>query len=735
MIYIHLKELIVTIVLLFTFSGCVTRENGQEGKEQLPHPVLLLSKSNAKKIASLLGKNKLLDNSFYTVKNQVDQAIKQGVIVPVPKDAGGGYTHEQHKKNGKLIYGAGLLFQITGEKNYAKYVKDILLAYAKMYPALGLHPKHKNQSPGKLFWQSLNDCVWLVYSIQGYDFIYSYLNKFDRIKIEEDLFLPMADFLSEGSPKEFNRIHNHGTWAVAAVGMTGYVLGNDDLVQKSLRGLNKDDKGGFLVQLDSLFSPDGYYTEGPYYQRYAMMPFVIFAEAIQHNNPGLKIFRYNNCILKKAVEASLQLTYTNGAFFPLNDAIKEKTFETVEMIYAVNIAYEEYGQDYGLLDISERQKKVTLTNAGLRTALDWKAGKKQPFHWHSVFLSDGPRGDEGGIGILRSGNNDDESCLLMKYTSLGLSHGHYDKMEFIYYDHNTEILRDYGAVRFLNIEAKYGGRYLPENKSWAKQSIAHNTLTVDETCQYNGNYNIASKTNPLALLFSDTIKNFQYMSAYDTSAYPGVMMYRTMIMAQLPSLTHPVIIDVFKVMADKLHQYDLPFYYNGQCVEINFPVSFNTRHLDALGNSYGYQHLWLNGKGESQKKNAQITWLVNNRFYTLTALTDKNTEILFTTIGANDPHFNLRNESAIMLRESNAKDHLFVNVIEPHGKYDPVDESTKFATSNIGSIITEGNNEKYIRIRVTLTNGKNWEFNIPADPLKAAGQAVTLQEISTNKNK
>ena len=33
-------------------------------------------------------------------------------------------------------------------------------------------------------------------------------------------------------------------------------------------------KVGFLANVDEPFSPDGYYTEGPYYQRYAMYPFL-----------------------------------------------------------------------------------------------------------------------------------------------------------------------------------------------------------------------------------------------------------------------------------------------------------------------------------------------------------------------------------------------------------------------------------------------------------------------------
>ena len=38
---------------------------------------------------------------------------------------------------------------------------------------------------------------------------------------------------------------------------------------------------------------------------------------------------------------------------------------------------------------------------------------------------------------------------------------------------------------------KFGGRYLPENKSYALQTIAHNTVTVDGRSNYGGDYDTA----------------------------------------------------------------------------------------------------------------------------------------------------------------------------------------------------------------------------------------------------
>ena len=216
------------------------------------HPRLLLSAAD---VASYSDTWRDVDAFAKTVESaaqRLDEQFESVPDVPVPRDAGGGYTHEQHKRNAISIYEAGLVYQWTGESRFADYATQMLQAYAKLYPTLGEHPEKKEQSPGRLFWQSLNEAVWLVYSIQGYDAIYDTLTAAQRKQIETNLFRTMADFLSVESPQTFNKIHNHGTWATAAVGMTGYVIDDETYVNTALLGLAEDGSAGFLRQLDDV---------------------------------------------------------------------------------------------------------------------------------------------------------------------------------------------------------------------------------------------------------------------------------------------------------------------------------------------------------------------------------------------------------------------------------------------------------------------------------------------------
>lgn len=613
---------------------------------------------------------------------QVDSQIALPITVPVPKDGGGGYTHERHKKNYQLMYDAGIIYQISQDKRYADFVRDMLLAYSELYPTLDVHPKRKvkSQNPGKFFWQSLNEAVWLVYTIQAYDLIKDSLSVKDSQTIELQLLKPVALFLSEGQPSTFNKVHNHGTWATAGVGMAGYVMDEPDWVEKALYDLEKSGKGGFLRQLDELFSPQGYYNEGPYYQRYALMPFVTFGKAIENNEPNRKIFEHRNGVLLKAIDTTIQLSYA-GLFFPINDAIKSKGIDTIELVHGVTVAYG-LTKDPGFLDIAQQQDQIILSGDGLKVAQALDSGKAKPYQFKSVAFGDGSDGKQGALVVMRSQIGGDQA-LLYKPAAQGLGHGHFDKLTWQFYDNGNEIVSDYGAARFLNVEAKFGGRYLPENNSYAKQTVAHNTVVVDETSHFNGKVKMGNKHAP-TLNFFETNQFGTVSSGEIDTAYKGVELERTLALVNLPELERTLAIDLFNVNSLDKHQIDLPLHYLGQLIETNFELQGNTEQLSALGKHNGYQHLWLKGQAKPQPGLAKVTWLNDNgRFYTQTSLVTGEESFLFTQVGANDPNFNLRNEQGFIRRVTNQKQHQFISVLEPHGEYNPSKEYTLEAQSNV----------------------------------------------------
>ena len=722
--YIIVKFLVgIMIVGLVSCKEKSTSESNTDSQSQ--HPSLILTKQGVKDIRANLGSIPIFDKTLAAAQKEIDSEIEIGFDVPIPKDYSGGYTHETHKKNYVLMQKAGVLYQILNEEKYAKFVKDMLFEYAKMYPTLSIHPKPRSYARGKLFWQCLNDSNWLVYTSQAYDCVYDYLTKEERDILEKDLFKPYADFISKENPQFFNRVHNHSTWGNVAVGMIALVMEDDSLLQTALYGLKevnidaslKDNDGGFInkndqkigffANLDEPFSPDGYYTEGPYYQRYAMYPFLIFAQALQNKKPELKVLEYKDGVLLKGVNALLNLSDADGDFFLLNDAQKGMSYYNVSLISAVDIAYHFGGNDPELLSIAKKQGEVTLDDAGLSVAIGIKEGKTKPFVKKSIELSDGANGDEGAVGILRSGNLE----LVHKYTAHGLSHGHYDKLSYALFEDGKEVVQDYGMARFVNIEQKGGGNYLKENTTWAKQTIGHNALVQNEASHFQGKYDIGSKHHSDKYIFSVENDSLQVSSAKEENAYPGTKLHRTFVTIKDPDYDNPYVLDIMRVESKDTNQYDLPFYYLGQLMQTSF---LYTKSLvpQILGNTNGYQHLYEEASSIANGENIKLNWLLNNRFYTYSAVTSNNDEIIMARIGANDPEFNLRHEPTVILRKKNTKNAVFVSTIESHGKYSPVSELAVNAYSNIKRIEVVLDSKTYTAIQIVTNNDKTTVFVI-----------------------
>lgn len=645
----------------------------------------------------------------------VRAAMKAGVNVPVPKDPGGGASHEQHKRNYQVIQAAGALYRLTGERAYADYARDVLLAYARLYPTLGAHPAGRSQVPGRLFWQSLNDSVWLVYASQGYDAIRDSLSPADRKTIDDQVFRRMARFLSDENPDNFNKIHNHATWAVAAVGMTGYVLRDPEMVDKALLGAQKDGKAGFLKQIDLLFSPDGYYAEGPYYQRYALAPFVLFARAIERNQPQQKIFQHRDGVLLKAVDTLVQSSYA-GYFFPINDAILDKGLDTEELVAGIGIAYAQT-QDARLLSIAQRQQRILLTPEGLEVAAALAAGKAKPFEFRSVLLRDGAEGKHGALAILRNGGEDGQT-LVMKNTSQGMGHGHFDKLNWLFYDNGQRVVTDYGAARFLNVEAKSGGIYLPENTTWAKSTVAHNTLVVNERSHFDGDWRVGEEHAPTPLLYAREKdgpgNSTQIVSARMDHAYEGVSFTRTQALLEHPDLGLPIVLDLLRVDGTKPARYDLPLHFNGQIMRMGFAAKRAVAERPVLGKANGYQHLWVDAASEPSSETRSLSWLLDGRFYSYRFGSSVPSRAILAESGANDPDFNLRREPVLIQRIDGQEKASFFSVLEPHGEYNGTAEYVHGADSRIRDIVHARGDDAEV-IVLTLVSGKTLVLAVADD--------------------
>ncbi len=670
------------------------------------HPSIFLTHADALAIRAAEGRYPLLDRSLAEARAVVAHALQNPLDVPPPGEAGS-YAHERHKQNYRELQLAGELYQITGDARYARFVWDMLEKYAVLYPTLGPSPYARDQAPGKLFHQSLNEANWLAATAIAYDCVYDALTPAERKRFEANVFRPMADWLSVSQAREFDRIHNHGTWATAAVGMIGYVMGDTSYVNRALYGTKRDGTGGFLRQLDLLFSPDGYYMEGAYYIRYALMPFYYFAEAIQRAQPELGIYRRRDGVLGKGLYSALQLAFPNGVFAPINDASRTMAVDAPEVVVALDEAYARYGANPNLLATAALQGQVVLNGAGLAVARDLATTKAAPsVAWKSTEFTDGPDGKEGGLGILRSGAGADATMLLMKYGVHGQGHGHFDKLHFILFDGGHEVVPDYGFARWINIEPKRGGRYLPENDSWAKQTLAHNTVVVDSASQSGGNYRADEAKSAQRNFFDAHDPAVQVMSARADGFYDGVGMQRTMLLIRDARLPLPVVVDLFRLTSAAPHSYDWPLHFRGQLVAAGVTYDPHVKAQAALGSHDGYQHVWNEATAVTDST-VRITWLDGQRYYSLTMAGASGTQLIFGRTGAGDPEFNLVSEPLVLVRRQ-AATHLVAAVLEPHGFFSEAEERSEGARPRITDVRVLGDDGDASVVEVLGAGGLRW---------------------------
>jgi hypothetical protein len=335
----------------------------------------------------------------------------------------------------------------------------------------------------------------------------------------------------------------------------------------------------------------------------------------------------------------------------------------------------------------------------------------------SVEFTDGFDGTRGGLGILRTGSGRDATMLLMKYGVHGQGHGHFDKLQFTLFDDGREVIPDYGFSRWINVEPKQGGRYLPENDSYAMQTIAHNTVVVDTTTQSAGSEKVDEGVWGERHFFDVRNPKLQAMSARANREYPGVRMQRTMLLVRDARLPYPVALDLYRLSSDTPHVYDYPIHFRGQLVTTNVKYTPALRTQEALGASYGYQHLWREAAGRADSA-VQVTWLDGNRYYTATTAAAPGTELLFARTGARDSSFNLISEPMYLLRRRGANV-LFASAIEPHGYFDEPSERSEQARPQIHEVHVLASTDEGTVVEVIGNAGLRWTVMVSNGPASA----------------
>jgi len=294
----------------------------------------------------------------------------------------------------------------------------------------------------------------------------------------------------------------------------------------------------------------------------------------------------------------------------------------------------------------------------------------------------------------------------MKYAKHGMGHGHFDRLGFLLYDDAGEVIQDYGAARWVNIEHKDGGGYLKENHSWAKETIAHNTLVVNKDSHFDHDVKAADKSpgTPYYFTSKDQVK---IVSAKELNAYKDVEMHRTMAVVEVEELENPLIIDLFSVQAPKGTRYDLPIYFQGEFMSSNQKFATNNE-LVPMGQNDGYQHLWQEAQADLTGDILRFTWFNKKSFFTINSVVRSGDQALLARIGANDPNFNLRRDPGLIHRRTGGNT-VFASLYELHGSYNYNTERPLNLDTSIESLKLIHESKQHVAIEFSVKS-KTYQF-------------------------
>ncbi|MCU5773821.1 heparinase II/III family protein [Erwiniaceae bacterium BAC15a-03b] len=692
---------------------------------------LLIDYADIERFRSEVGTNSLLGRSLNQQIAQLNRWLQLPLEIPGHGEAGGP-EHARHKLNYQIINQAGRLWLITDDQRYRDTALTLLKGYADCYPQLGSATSRDTNPPGRLFHQTLNEHMFLLYAAEGYHCIISSLNADDRHHIEENLLRLMAVEAMTLHAETFDIVHNHGLWSVAAVALCGYVLNDQQLVDKSLYGLAGDSQsGGFFAQLDGLFSPDGYYIEGPYYHRFGLRPLLLLAEAIAQRQPELDIWHYRQQLIYRTCYTLFALAFPDDSLPALNDASRSMSLQDEGALIAVSVCWRRYGADARLAALAQRQGVLWLGGGAAELSRAVAAGVQDDI-WPSLLVRDGEQGECGAIAVLRQRDEQQDTHMaLLWYGQHGsiprlhsaLNHGHFDGLHLSWFNRGREVLKDYGFGRWVNVEPKFGGRYIPENNSYCKQTVAHNTVVVDQRSQNQGTSSLAEQRHGETCFFITDHPDGQGISAQLQEYYAGVTMRRTVLMLQVTGSVKPLLLDLYSLQSQQQHQYDYCLHTDGQLVNTNFQYSTG-KSWNPLGDSDGYQHLWRCAQGEiAAGDSALISWLDGDSFYSACCALPEGGEAIIARSGASDPNFNLRSEPAWIWR-THGDNVLFACAIETHGYFDEATETSLDARGKVRQVKVKKHLPDYSEVSVHFVDGREMSVVVTRDAFDVSWQTA-----------
>jgi len=415
-----------------------------------------------------------------------------------------------------------LVAALEHRPDYAAKAGEILSKYAAAYPG-----PHTTVTSGGMIYQSLDEAMWVIPLAQAYDLVHSDLSPEQRATI--------ADFLRTVAQglQRCGTSGNWGSWHLSAVGVVGYAIEDQALVQWAT--------DSFKEQIRNQLGDDGLWPESVHtYHYFPLLAFAAFAEAGWH--AGMDLYRWEakpGKSLLRMYEAPLQYAYPDLRLAAINDG----WFQSFVPADCYELAHHRTQDPRFAWVLANGYRRGVFpagrVNADSRDSL--RGGQYAFLFGGAVPTKVTPPPATSvnfpvlGICMLRSTNG---AVLSFDYGPF-LGHGQRDKMGITLFANGKLWLADYGTPG-------YGASILP----WYQSTFAHNTIVVDGKSQN------PTKENRATLWLGEP--DLEAAQSETAEAYPGVIHRRTVVRR-----------DDYFVVADQLksdteHTFDLYLHSEGK---------------------------------------------------------------------------------------------------------------------------------------------------------------------------
>ena len=556
-------------------------------RELPPHPRMFVTPEHVARARHMVKTEDWAALALKRLLSACDDLSELPDALPVPAD---------YELNGKVLKHAShnaLAHLITDDERHRDAALSAFRALARAYPQWEI-----NAGRGRGCNNSLGETRVTAALAQTYDMLAA-----TGLDAEDErLFRQALEATRDTIDAQPHRAcGNHNTWGIFGCLSAGVGLADPELIHDALYGHESDGRWryGLVHQLRHDFLADGLHWErAPGYHFYTLMGFVEIAWLCanigldvwhlelpaQVSDDGFDLHRAygpqgaTRC-LKTAFDAPFRLTFADGDLSLLHDSglANLRAVHIWGPIY--ELAYQAYGDPkYAWLLNRIEREHPDREHTGLPMSLHASAGVKDFVRLDRVSYPEGHFSLAEDCDIAATGKHVG-GCTLFPTTGQAILRS--DPTDaaapaaFMFWGPHSAGHQAPAALhvdlhaqcRRLTDAPRSGGYEDDMHLTWANTTIAHNTVTVDETSMFPCDQESDSiweadrwreRPSDGVLETFEPQGDVKVLRASNESVYPGVRLDRTLF------VTAQYVVDVFRALSDGEHRYDWAMHCVGE---------------------------------------------------------------------------------------------------------------------------------------------------------------------------